>query len=153
MSSYAPLLAKDGHTQWNPNLIYFDNKEVKPTVGYYVQKMFGQNAGDQYLPASTVLSNNEDGVKKRIAISVVRDSKSNDLIVKLVNMLPVNVNAQVDLTGLVSPGSTAKKIELQGDPADKNAKPQESSITITDKSTLPLNPYSVTVIRLAANRK
>ncbi len=153
MSSYAPLLAKDGHTQWNPNLIYFDNKEVKPTVGYYVQKMFGQNAGDQYLPASTVLSNNEDGVKKRIAISVVRDSKSNDLIVKLVNMLPVNVNAQVDLTGLVSPGSTAKKIELQGDPADKNAKPQESSITITDKSTLALNPYSVTVIRLAANRK
>jgi alpha-L-arabinofuranosidase len=153
MSSYAPLLAKDGHTQWNPNLIYFDNKAVRPTVGYYVQKMFGQNAGDQYLPVSTTLSNNEDGVKKRIAISVVRDSKSSDLIVKLVNMLPVNVHAQVDLKGLVPAGSSAKKIVLQGNPADKNAKPQESSVTLTDKPALALGPYSVTVIRLTTTKK
>jgi len=34
MTSYAPLLAKDGHTQWNPDLIYFNNTEVRPTVGY-----------------------------------------------------------------------------------------------------------------------
>ena len=33
MTSYAPLLAKEGHTQWNPDLIYFNNREVKPTVG------------------------------------------------------------------------------------------------------------------------
>jgi hypothetical protein len=32
MSSYAPLLAKEGHTNWNPDLIYFNNKEVKPTI-------------------------------------------------------------------------------------------------------------------------
>ena len=32
MTSYAPLLAKEGHTQWNPDLIYFNNTEVKPTV-------------------------------------------------------------------------------------------------------------------------
>ncbi|WP_315815045.1 alpha-L-arabinofuranosidase C-terminal domain-containing protein [Paraflavitalea speifideaquila] len=51
MSSYAPLLAKEGHTQWNPDLIYFNNTEVKPTVGYEVQKLFGLHAGDQYLPA------------------------------------------------------------------------------------------------------
>ena len=31
MTSYAPLLAKEGHTQWNPDLIYFNNTEVKPT--------------------------------------------------------------------------------------------------------------------------
>jgi alpha-L-arabinofuranosidase len=37
MTSYAPLLAKEGHTQWNPDLIYFNNREVKPTVGYYTQ--------------------------------------------------------------------------------------------------------------------
>lgn len=47
MTSYAPLLAKKDRTQWNPDLIYFDNTEVKPTVGYYVQKMYGLNAGDQ----------------------------------------------------------------------------------------------------------
>ena len=25
LASYAPLIAKEGHTQWNPNLIYFNN--------------------------------------------------------------------------------------------------------------------------------
>ena len=29
MTSYAPLLAKEGHTQWNPDLIYFNNREEK----------------------------------------------------------------------------------------------------------------------------
>ena len=48
MSSYAPLLAKEGHTQWNPDMIYFNNTEVKPTPNYYVQMMAGQNAGDEY---------------------------------------------------------------------------------------------------------
>ena len=51
MSSYAPLLAKDGRTQWNPDLIYFNNREVRPTTGYYVQKLYGQNAGDHYIPS------------------------------------------------------------------------------------------------------
>ncbi|MDR0573447.1 MAG: carbohydrate binding domain-containing protein, partial [Tannerella sp.] len=44
MTSFAPLLAKEGHTNWNPDLIYFNNKEVKPTVGYYVQQLYGQNS-------------------------------------------------------------------------------------------------------------
>lgn len=56
MASYAPLLAKEGHTQWNPDLIYFDNLTVKPTVNYYVQQMYGLNAGDEYLPVTVRLS-------------------------------------------------------------------------------------------------
>ena len=47
MTSYAPLLAKEGHTQWNPDMIYFNNDEVKPTVEYHVQKLFGNNSGDR----------------------------------------------------------------------------------------------------------
>ncbi|BCM92555.1 extracellular exo-alpha-L-arabinofuranosidase [Abditibacteriota bacterium] len=50
LSSYAPLLGKVGHTQWNPNLIYFNNTRVTPTVNYYVQQLYGQNPGDSYLP-------------------------------------------------------------------------------------------------------
>ena len=33
MSSYAPLLAKDGRTQWNPDLIYFNNRGSKTDNG------------------------------------------------------------------------------------------------------------------------
>ena len=48
-ASYAPLLGKIGRTQWNPNLIYFTNTRVAPTINYQVQRLFGNNAGDQYV--------------------------------------------------------------------------------------------------------
>ncbi len=49
LASYAPLLGKDRHTQWNPNLIYFNNAVVVPTVNYYVQQLFSHNSGDSYI--------------------------------------------------------------------------------------------------------
>ena len=92
MTSYAPLLAREGFTQWNPNLIYFNSTEVKPTVGYWVQQLFGNNIGDEYIYSGIELSNKWDTVSKRIAKSIVRDSKTGDIIVKIVNLLPVEVN-------------------------------------------------------------
>jgi len=50
LASYAPLLAKRGHTQWRPDLIYFDNVSVTPSINYYVQQLFSENSGDTYLP-------------------------------------------------------------------------------------------------------
>ena len=76
MTSYAPLLAKDGRTQWNPDLIYFNNREVRPTTGYYVQKLYGQHAGDHYIPSQVNLDNQDSRVKLRVGSSIVRDSKS-----------------------------------------------------------------------------
>lgn len=52
MTSYAPLLANEKHIQWSPDLIYFNNSEVKPTVSYYVQQMYGQNSGNEYIASS-----------------------------------------------------------------------------------------------------
>jgi alpha-L-arabinofuranosidase len=51
-ASYAPLLAKRGNTQWNPNLIYFSNTQVAPTINYYVQQLFSVNNGDVLLSTS-----------------------------------------------------------------------------------------------------
>jgi alpha-L-arabinofuranosidase len=52
MACYAPLFGKVGATQWNPDLIYFTNTEVAPTINYYVQQLFGNNAGNTYLPTT-----------------------------------------------------------------------------------------------------
>lgn len=49
MSSYAPLFAKIGSTQWTPDLIWFDNTQVYGTPSYYVQKLFSTNCGTVYL--------------------------------------------------------------------------------------------------------
>jgi alpha-L-arabinofuranosidase len=148
MASYAPLLAKEGHTQWNPNLIYFNNTTVKPTVGYEVQKLYGNHAGNEYLPATITLSNNQDAVNKRVAVSVVRDTKTKDLIVKMVNLLPVAVNTTIDLNNITIASPDAIKIVLQGKPADKDAKAVASACTVSEKMTTELPAYSFTVMRI-----
>ncbi|MFE2431453.1 alpha-L-arabinofuranosidase C-terminal domain-containing protein [Streptomyces sp. NPDC059373] len=52
LSSYAPLLAKVGNTQWVPDLIYFDNAHVHKTLNYHVQRMHSSNSGDSSLPVT-----------------------------------------------------------------------------------------------------
>ncbi|QJD94876.1 alpha-L-arabinofuranosidase [Mucilaginibacter robiniae] len=148
MSSYAPLLAREGHTQWNPDMIYFNNSEVKPTVAYYVQQLYGQNAGNQYLPSTVALSDTHTAVTKRVGISVVRDSQTQDLIVKLANLLPVAVHSNVDLKGISVANQKAVATILQGNPAGKDAKPVESTINVANKFTADLPAYSFTVIRI-----
>lgn len=53
-SSYAPLLAKQRRSQWRPDLIYFDNTTVTPSINYYAQKLFSVNHGDAYLPTDVI---------------------------------------------------------------------------------------------------
>lgn len=162
MASYAPLLAREKHTQWNPDLIYFSNTEVKPTVNYEVQKLFGNNTGNEYLPtvvqlsvssngqlsAPSDLSGNDQAVRKRLGVSVVRDTTTNTVIVKLVNLLPVTTSVKLDL-GDLAKDRQAEKSVLQGLPNDKVA-----SVTVTAavpaskvlNETLP--PYSLTVWKI-----
>ena len=149
MTSYAPLLAKEGHTQWRPDLIYFNNEEVKPTVGYYTQQMYGQNAGNEYFDSTIKLDSRRDDVKKRVGVSVVKDSVSGDFIVKLVNMLPVEVSAKIELEGVTFVNPTAQKTVLTGSPKDEKVIPIKENMEVQGQGfayTLP--SYSFTVIRV-----
>lgn len=148
MASYAPLLAKEGHTQWNPDLIYFSNTEVKPTVNYFVQKLYGNNSGDIYLPFQILLSDKNEKVDKRFAVSVVRDSQTNDLIVKMVNLLPVEINAKVNLGDVGALNPSAVRTVLPGTPDDKTARPITDNIAVGDNFPCRLPAYSFTVIRI-----
>jgi len=148
MTSYAPMLAKENHTQWNPDLIYFNNTEVKPTVGYYTQQLYGQNAGDVYLPSDVALKDATTEVSNRVAVSVVRDTKSKDLIVKIVNMLPVAVSTTVNLEGAGTFASSAKRYVLTGAPDSKTAKPVSDTITVGTTFPCAVPAYSFTLIRI-----
>ena len=153
MTSYAPLLAKEGHTQWNPDLIYFNNTEVKPTVGYYTQQMYGQNAGTHYITSHVALSNGQEAVRKRIGVSVVKDEATGDHIVKLVNLLPVEVSSTVKLKDIDLQNPSAVKTLLTGDPKDKQARSVTSAFDIGDAEFPYVLPaYSFTVIRIHQNK-
>ena len=153
MSSYAPLFAKHGHTQWNPDLVYFDNERVYPTVDYEVQRLCGQSQGDSYL-ASSVAALQPDGQHTspldaqqacRVAVSTVRDSRSGKTYVKLVNLLPVAANTTLAATGFQLP-ATATFRRLTGDWDSVDARATEPAPIDLSSGTIVLPPYSFTVI-------
>ncbi|MFB6319149.1 alpha-L-arabinofuranosidase C-terminal domain-containing protein [Saccharicrinis sp. FJH54] len=149
MTSYAPLLAREHRTQWNPDLIYFNSSEVKPTTDYYVQKMYGQHSGTTYFASDVKLSDQNVKVQNRVGVSVVKDEKNNELIVKLVNMLPVEVNSSLDLSDFDLEAANAKLSVLEGDPKDRDAKPADSSIEVDKRFSYKMDPYSFSVIRIS----
>ena len=153
MTSYAPLLAKEGYIQWNPDLIYFNNKEVKPTVDYYVQQMYGQNSGNEYISSKVSLDNNHISVKNRIGVSVVREAKSGDLIIKLVNMLPVSVNTDLEIPSLKGKNAMAVRTILTGQPSDREVRPVSGNIEIGEQYLYELPAYSFTVIRIINDKE
>ncbi|HTN19728.1 MAG TPA: alpha-L-arabinofuranosidase C-terminal domain-containing protein [Pelobium sp.] len=148
MSSYAPLLAKEGHTQWNPDLIYFNNTEVKPTTGYYVQRIYGQNSGDEYLANQINMEGQSEEVKKRFAVSTVYDSRSGDLIIKIINMLPVTVKPLLNFEGKeIQKNVSISKQVLTGKPENKTAVPTVTKCSVNELLSGEILPYSLTVYR------
>lgn len=146
MSSYAPLLAKHGHTQWNPDLIYFDNEHIYPTVDYEVQRMCGQSQGDTYLPTSIFLSTDDwkpvsADVQRRIAASTVRDSQTGKTYLKIANLLPQPLN----ISGLNLP-ATPHITTLSGTPEDREAHATAPTQLQMTNGVFQIPAYSFNVI-------
>jgi alpha-L-arabinofuranosidase len=147
LSSYAPLLAKQGHTQWRPDLIYFDNKSVTPSVNYYVQQLFMHNAGDRSLPFAPVANG-------PFASSVVQDSKSGDVIVKLVTRSESPIRVLLDLSSVKGLRPSAMRTVLAGDPMAQNrfgqtpaVLPKTDAVELSPVSEVEIPPFSLTVLR------
>lgn len=102
MTSYAPLLCKDGYANWNPDMMYFNNNKVRATESYQVQKMFSVHSGDVYIASDLQLP---EVLKRYVGVSVVKDSKSGKVWLKIVNALPRTL--KLKLSGL-----TEKEIEI-----------------------------------------
>ncbi len=97
MASYAPLLSKDGYSNWSPDMIYFNNNKVRESESYQVQKMFSVHSGDVYVESNLNLPS---ALKKYVGTSVVKDSKSGKTWLKVVNALPCSL--KLKLTGVSS---------------------------------------------------
>ena len=52
LASYAPLLSNESYVQWSPDAIWFDNDESWETPNWEVQKLFGNNVGDEVAPST-----------------------------------------------------------------------------------------------------
>lgn len=148
-ASYAPLLCKEGHANWRPDLIYFDNTRILRSANYYVQQMFGQNGGDEYYPASLAPA------LTSLMVSCVKDSRSGEVILKLVNVSSNSIQAQVNLADLGEIQPEATRIRLAGNPAANNTfdhpdavVPQTGSFRAAASFHCGLPPDSFTLIRM-----
>ena len=75
------------------------------------------------------------------------DSSTGDMIIKLVNLLPVEVSTTVDIKDCASYAGQATCTVLSGTPDDRNAVPAESSISMAPQFDYTMPPYSFTTIR------
>ncbi len=66
IASYAPLFARDGFVQWQPDAIWFDNSQVYGTPNYYVQKMFMTHKSDWTVKTSVTQPVQTNAKKKGI---------------------------------------------------------------------------------------
>ncbi|HEY3402609.1 MAG TPA: alpha-L-arabinofuranosidase C-terminal domain-containing protein, partial [Ohtaekwangia sp.] len=116
MASYAPLFAKKNHTQWKTDMIFFDNTSVCLTPNYHVQKLFSLNQGNYYV--ENVISKNK--ADTTLAASCVQDSKTGDIILKMVNAGDKAQVVKVDLSRFKKINSSASLAVLTGKPDAEN---------------------------------
>jgi alpha-L-arabinofuranosidase len=164
-SSYAPLLAKHGHIHWYPDLIYFNNTNVFPSVSYYVQQLFGNNAGTSYIASTTTQQPASAKKDDALAVSCVRDEESGDLIIKIVNVTNAPIQSVIELAGPQAVNPNAKLTVLTGDPSKVNPGDPRARDSIASTAIIPrtvdfkvgrsfpceLPASSLTVLRLISN--
>lgn len=138
MSSYAPLLCKEGYANWNPDMIYFNNDTITSlTPSYYTQLLFGTYSGDRYVASR--LSLPED-IAYRVAASVVKDTKTGRTYLTVVNALPSTLNLSVE--GLAIPQGAAM-VGFSGKVTDKKVELEHATAS---GQQLVLPPYAVRVV-------
>jgi alpha-N-arabinofuranosidase len=157
MTSYAPLMAHTEGWQWKTDLIWFNNLTSYGTPSYYVQKMYGQNAGTQLL--HTVLNGEKAIGQENLYASAVFDEKTNEIIVKVVNTSTNTNKIKIDLKGRsVEPQIVTETLAYpELDAVNSIAFPSKISTKIAEKpwntkaNRITLAAQSFTVIKFKLN--
>jgi len=151
MTSYAPLFARKNATNWNPDLIYFDNERPYLTCSYYIQQMFGQSGGNYYY-GDCVKINDQTDLQEQ---SVILNTKTRQLFVKLCNASADAKTASIDLTRFKGLKKVMKKTVLSGQPEDENnfekqpIAPKTETLKTKKKMNLDLAPYSFVMLQVS----
>ncbi len=150
MTSYAPLFAKRGHTNWDPDLIYFDNTSVYLTCSYYVQQMFGISSGNYFYDNIVTFKNSSN----LLGSSVIFNSKTRQLYLKIINASNDNSKAIINLDKFGKLPQTAEMTFLTGMENSRNNYerhdifPQKQIINTADIKELNVAPYTFILITI-----
>ena len=139
----------------NADLVQNGSFEYYPffTPNYHVQRMFSLNAGDSYIQNSF---STED---QSLAVSTTFDSKTSELIVKVVNVGEAPKTVPFNIEGAKKVASKGIGTILTGGKDDKNdlsspdnVSPKQLTIKTGKKFTVSAPAYSVQVIRIPTTK-
>ena len=156
LCTYAPLIAHKEAWQWRPDLIWFDNLSFVKTPNYYVQQLFGNNAGTHVL-ALTMNGKAVSG-QQNLYATAASDATDNTLIIKIANTGIDQKKISFILDGLKAGVHAVTLTHLNS--SDLNAKNSfETPDLITpkvvhsyikdNKMDIALPPLSFTILRIA----
>ena len=156
LCTYAPLFAHKEAWQWRPDLIWFDNLSFVKTPNYYVQQLFGNNAGTHVL-ALTMNGKAVSG-QQNLYATAASDARDNTLIIKIANTGIDQKKISFILEGLKAGVHAVTLTHLNS--SDLNAKNSfETHDRITpkvvhsyikdNKMDIALPPLSFTILRIA----
>lgn len=156
LCTYAPLFAHKEAWQWRPDLIWFDNLSFVKTPNYYVQQLFGNNAGTHVL-ALTMNGKAVSG-QQNLYATAASDATDNTLIIKIANTGIDQKKVSFILDGLKTGVHAVTLTHLNS--SDLNAKNSfETPDLITpkvvhsyikdNKMDIALPPLSFTILRIA----
>ena len=156
-SGFDLLQAYQGHAQWTPDLIWFDNLKSYGTPNYYVQKLFANYKGTNVL---SILSGTEKVTGQNgLYASSVWDKNTKEIIIKLVNTsdkeqiadLRFNGSKKLQTKGTVLVLKSGKLDDVNSFESPAAISPVENSITGKSKNyNVSLPAHSFSVVRLKA---
>lgn len=98
LATYAPLFAHVDAWQWNPDLIWFDNLRMMRTPNYYVQQMYGMNAGTDVLPLQ--MNGKPVTGQDSLYATAALNAPTKEVILKVVNASSRPANIRINFNGL-----------------------------------------------------
>ena len=125
LASYAPLFNRIGHSQWKPDMIWFDDSDVYLTPNYYVQKLFANHRGTYTIP----LQKQDVKLRKEgIYVSAAVDAQG-EIILKLVNTNHREYALMLEDADGLAVRTTGQMWTLRGTGEMQEDRPEVSAVT------------------------
>ena len=149
LASYAPLFNRIGHSQWQPDMIWFDDVNVYPTPNYYVQKMYANHLGDHTLQMDEVVTAlRKENIYISVSETAPADGKKSEIIIKVVNARDEDFELSLtDEAGqAIEAAGRAWILEATGENTENMPQPsqiREEKINIKGSLTLKAKTFTV----------
>ena len=151
MATYAPLFSHVEGWQWRPDLIWMDNLTTVRTPNYYVQQLYGQNAG------TNVLTLTEDkqpvaGQQDGLCATAAYDATTKQYILKVVNTADHAQEIEVTFKGIKSLATGRVTTLHADDPRAENSIGHKDRV-VPKTSDLPAGTVSGNVLKTIVGAK